>query len=83
MVYYLVYPDSMAWGASAMPPYRGIVYVPDLRLGFANRQLDGFVIAGGSELLSIHERSLVKLLTRQREIDVGNVDCVSQSKKIP
>ena len=53
-----------AWhgGASAMPPYRGIVYAPDLRLGAANCQLDGFVIAGGSELLSIHERSFLSFL---------------------
>jgi hypothetical protein len=45
-----------------MPPYRGIVYAPDLRLGAANCQLDGFVIAGGSELLSIHERSFLSFL---------------------
>ena len=43
---------SNGWGASAMGVYRGIVYKPDLRLGFSNRQLgtstlilglDGFI----------------------------------------
>ena len=30
---------SNGWGASAMGVYPGIVYKPDLRLGFGNRQL--------------------------------------------
>ena len=34
-------------GASGRPPYGGIVHKPDLRLGFGNRQVDGFGFAGG------------------------------------
>ena len=30
---------SNGWGASAMGVYWGIVYKPDLRLGYGNRQL--------------------------------------------
>jgi hypothetical protein len=33
--------------ASAMPPPRDTVYVPDLRLGDENCQLDGFIILEG------------------------------------
>ena len=43
---------SNGWGASATPLYPGIVYMPDLKLGYGNRQLgtstlipdlDGFI----------------------------------------
>ena len=41
--------------ASASPPPRVTVYVPGLRLGNANSQLDGFIIAGGCGLLCIYD----------------------------
>ena len=45
MVYGLVY-DQNPW-ACATPPHRDTVHKPDLRLGFDNRQVDGFNYAGG------------------------------------
>jgi len=39
--------STVARGASGRPPYGGIVNKPDLRLGFGNRQVDGFGFAGG------------------------------------
>ena len=70
--------------ACAIPPPRGIVYEPDLRLGITNRQLDGFIMAGGSGLLSIHDGDgclFITPLLRKEEKDVGSVGCVAQSEK--
>ena len=44
MVYGLVYVSE---GGVVGHPIRGIVHKPDLRLGFGNRQVDGFDFAGG------------------------------------
>ena len=41
--------------ASATPPPRDAVFVSDLRLGNANSQLDGFIMAGGCGLLCIYD----------------------------
>lgn len=42
-----VFWSTIARGASGRPPYGDIVNKPDLRLGFDNRQVDGFGFAGG------------------------------------
>ena len=70
--------------ASAMPPPRVTVYVPDPRLGNANSQLDGFIIAGGCGLFCIHDGvGLIMYPTFfvKRKKGVGSVGCVAQSEK--
>ena len=68
----------------ATPPLGDTVYGADLRLGITNRQLDGFIMAGGSGLLSIHDGDgclFITPLLRKEEKDVGSVGCVAQSEK--
>ena len=66
-----------------MPPPGDTVFMPDLRLGNANRQLDGFIIAGGCGLLCIHDGVglFIYPLLRKKEKDVGSVGRVAQSEK--
>ena len=70
--------------ASALAPCGVTVFSSDLRLGNRNCQLDGFIMAGGSGLLSIHDGDgclFITPLLRKEEKDVGSVGCVAQSEK--
>ena len=70
--------------ASAIAPPRDTVYVPDPSFGNVTCQLDGFIMAGGSGLLSIHDGDgclFITPLLRKEEKDVGSVGCVAQSEK--
>ena len=65
------------------------MYKPDLRLGFDNRQVDGFDFVGGRTSWCIYEVLVVLLISlflaeEENNVgNVGNVGNVAQSEKSP
>ena len=89
---------SNGWGASATPLYPGIVYKPDLRLGFGNRQLgisattpdlDCFIwpVVGGCLCIQLTRGFALYINTpsslKKKDNSVGNVGNVGKSEKSP
>ena len=64
-------------------PIGGIVHKPDLRLGFDNRQVDGFDYAGGRTSWCIYEVLVVLIITLFLVKEENNVGNVAQSEKSP
>ena len=89
---------SNGWGASATPLYPGIVYKPNLILGFSNRQLgisattpdlDGFIwpVDGGYLCILLIRGLALYIITpsslKKKDNSVVSVGSVGKSEKSP